>query len=447
MAVIVVAAALAGCGSSGGAVSSQPKKPPVTTTTPASAGCPATAARHAAVTSVSAAGRINWQAPLTITANATAQAIPPVINGPVGYFAQDGVIHALRLADGSELWSRAIGRDTYGMWEAGSVLAVLTDQVGPDAVLTGLDTTTGKSRWQVKIGGQGLHGDQAPTGDGGLAWLRDGHVEVVDLATGRVRWSVPSDGSAVETASGLVLASRNGELTGLDQRSGTVRWAQSAVPAHSDVHLLAGSLLVTSAIEGGANPTAMVALDPATGRVRWQFDAGNEVTPLGAGPGGLLVATFVPREVYLLDPNDGKLSWKVATLTSMDVAPDISAQDVTSVEGGGAGYPTIALVDRSVATGAVHWQVPLAASPAGQQTVLRDRSLVVIAGDGRTTKAATTLFAFNASDGTPVWQAPLPEFVAQSPISNAGAYLVQSASLTEICADSAPASLSPSAAP
>jgi hypothetical protein len=84
--------------------------------------------RHAWATEVSTDGHVRWQVRLpTFAANSDTAQSPVVVAG-IAVFAQDGVVHGLRLADGHQLWSWAGGQVVYGMWPWQATVAVLTDQ-------------------------------------------------------------------------------------------------------------------------------------------------------------------------------------------------------------------------------------------------------------------------------------------------------------------------------
>lgn len=427
----LIAYLLAGCG--GSAPSQTSTRPPSATSS--KLGCGPFPARHAFVVSVSDSGQVRWQTPLKITDNPSDSAVSPVVADGMGYFAQDGLVHALRLADGKPMWSWAKGYSIYGMWRSGQVLAVLTDQVSDHALLSGLDTRSGELRWQLRIGGMGLLGNQAMTTDGGLAWLRKGTLQVIDLTSGKVRWSASSDGSMVTAlADGLVLAVHNTALTAFDEHTGHQRWATSRLPSQPDVQVVGSLVLVTSADQSGESPTALDELDPSTGRELWHFDVSTQVTPLSVGPAGLAVATYVPkRALYLLDGRTGRAVWQETTAVALDTVPAVSDQDVISVEGGVAGFETITLVDRAAATGAPRWKTPLPGLPGGSQSVLRSGPLVVVQSSGGMGNSPT-LLAYHQGDGTPAWHVALPAFVQQSPVAVAGGLLVQAAEPGQACA-------------
>ena len=287
-------------------------------------------------------------------------------------------MHALRLSNGQAVWSWDGGQSVYGTWISGDILAVLTDQVSNHASLTGLDAMTGAIRWQLKIPGGGLIGTQAATADGGLAWLRaDGRLQVINLASGKVRWSVSAGNEAIPVATdGLVFAGQNGIVSGYDDRTGQRSRKISGLPQVPVLQTVAGLVLVTSGLMGGDNPTVLTAIDPLSGRVAWRFDPGAPVTVLTAGPVGLAVDTGVSRDFYLLAPRTGHVLWRQETFVAS--IPVVLDHNVVSIEGGVSGYPVLRLVDRNAENGRPRWQLRLHTTDAALLPVIEVGSLVVV---------------------------------------------------------------------
>lgn len=138
--------------------------------------------------------------------NGFARGVSPLPVSSMAVFAQDGIVHGLRLTDGHPLWAWHGGQAVYGMWRWGGLVAVLTDQVGHHARITGLDAATGAVRWVLRLPGSGLLGSQVATGGGGLAMIgSDGVLRVVSLADGRIRWArFAGRWPALAAADGLV---------------------------------------------------------------------------------------------------------------------------------------------------------------------------------------------------------------------------------------------------
>jgi outer membrane protein assembly factor BamB len=211
---------------------------------------------------VTASGRIAWRTPLATRGAAPIGPVTPVLAGPVAVFAQDGIVHGLRIASGRQLWAWRGGQAVYGMWRWGGLVAVLTDQVSAHAAITGLDAATGAVRWIRPLPGSGLLGGQAVTGDGGLAMIRaDGVLQVISLADGRVRWARP---------------------------------LATGAAGPQPVLQLAGQVVVQT--DGGAGRAApLLAYDLATGRPAWRTGLPTfvQVPPVPA-TGGLLIQPADP---------------------------------------------------------------------------------------------------------------------------------------------------------
>lgn len=379
---------------------------------------------------MTAAGRIAWQTPLATRGSTSFGALTPVQVGPVAVFAQDGMVHGLRIADGHRLWAWSGGQTVNGMWRWGGLVAVLTDQVSAHAKITGLEAATGVVRWVLRLPGSGLLGGQAVTGDGGLAMLRsDGVLQVVSLAGGRIRWAhFAGRWPALAAAGGVVMFGMGGHLTGYDARTGQIRWARSGLPGQTQVQVLAGRALVTSNGSGAYTSTALVAVDPATGRIEWRFDPGIAVTVLTGGAAGLAVATYVPdRRLYLLDPRTGRPRWRAATAVGLDTVPLVTAARVVAVEGGVAGYPVVRLVSRDAATGRQLWAHALATSPAGPEPVLRLAGQAIVQTNEPRAQRPAPLLAYDLATGHPAWRADMPTFVQTPPVPATGGLLVQPA--------------------
>jgi len=391
--------------------------------------------RHAWATEVSVNGHVRWQVPLPTFGNDPQTEPSPVIVGNIALFAQDGVVHALQLADGHQLWSWVGsqgdqgGDGVYGMWPWHGTVAVLTDQVSTHARLTGLDAATGRVVWTVRLPGRGLYGNLTATADGGLAMVgTNDKLQTVDIQTGRTRWTQPAAAPRGPVAiGGTVIVGAGGSLIGYDDRSGQVRWTRTGVPEDSVLQILAGLVLVTSGTQGPSDPTALTAVDPATGQVAWRFDPRTPVTVLGAGPAGLAVTTYFDRKLYLIDPATGRVRWHAATFIAQDTLPLVTATDIYSLEGGAVDYPTSRIADRAAANGALRWVRSLSTQAFGPQPVLAvGRQAVVQTSSTRPGRPAP-LLAFQAASGQLAWHVEMPTLVQVPPLMLPSSLLIQAA--------------------
>jgi outer membrane protein assembly factor BamB len=433
---------LVACGSAAGppARSGPSRTSPPATRAPASAhstpafgSCGPPPPRHAWAVDVSRTGRILWRTPLKTRGNPLSSAVTPVPVGPVAVFAQDGIVHGIRLAGGRVLWSWPGGQDVYGLWRWGGLVAVLTDQVSDHSRLTGLDAATGAVRWSLRLPARGLLGGQALTADGGLAMVVPGQgIQVVNLADGRVRWRRQLPTSPALTAAGhLVIYGPNGHLAGYDARTGGLRWAVTPGVSRDPAFQLAGGLLlVTSTTAGPSVPKTLTAVVPATGRVAWRFDPRTpaahpeaQASVLAAGPAGLAVATYDPRRLYLLDWHTGRPRWHADTYVSQGNVPLVTSTSVVLPEG----LDHVTLVARDAASGRVRWRDSLPASSGDYRPVLAAGPLAILPGDPRTPGATAPLRAYQAAGGRLAWQASLPTFVQSPLVLVPGGILVQPA--------------------
>jgi outer membrane protein assembly factor BamB len=394
---------------------------------------------RASAVAVSAKGKIRWTRGLTDNEQDANDNVKPVAVGDTAYFAQGGTVAAIRISNGKSMWSWTEGKNVSGMWTGHGVLAVLTDEVGDHARLTGLDVNSGSVKWQRSIPGRGLLGTPQATNDGGLAWLRaDGHIQVVDLGTGRVRWTLsenPQDQPVPTAVDGLILIGWNGNLHAFADQTGQRRWTIPGAAVGVADQLEASMVIDSNPGVGQDYPTAITAVDPMTGKLIWSADVGTDVTVLSPGPAGVAVAAYVPnRRLYLLNSQTGKPIWQVDTAIALNTVPVVSANDILSLEGGVVGYPGIRLVDRDTATGKARWKRGLSGTPSGSQDpVVPAGSTVVVETFDQTDRSVMS--AYEQSDGRLAWRTVMPEMIQVPPIQAKGLFLVQASTPVYACPD------------
>ena len=229
-----------------------------------------------------------------------------IADGLVIASSDDGVLHALALADGSERWS----------YDAG------TSMTGPSVA-------------------------------DGMIYVTDGHgaVDALKVETGMKQWSKPAGlVSATTAATGdgrVYVATGDGLVVAFDARTGDERW-RATLPT-------AGTLMRTPAFADGlvyaaSRGSGLVALDAGTGSTRWTADLGGDDvgTPVIANG---LVWTGTPGEATArLRTFDANTGAPVGTISDSDYAPAIS--DAMAVTGSTDGRVTA----RDAKTGAANWR-------------------------------------------------------------------------------------------
>jgi outer membrane protein assembly factor BamB len=329
------------------------------------------------------------------------------------------------------------------MWPWQNLIVVLTQPGSsslPLPVLTGLDASTGQARWRLRIGGS-VQGS-SPTADGGLAiviWsnLRgDGAAEVVDLSSGRARWTRPVHSDAVPPVAvggGAVLFNDGGRLTSYDDRTGQVRWTEALSDPPDDVVWQASTGLVylTWAAEfgGGRAKQVLLGIKAADGRVRWRVVVrfAHTAPPDSLDPSAPGLAS-VTTSAYSggtsqdeLDPATGRVRWQVvspypaiATPAGIVTAPgpgQITMHDTLTGQTLWTASLTSGWQPLVTSTGLISQALP--AVPAGPLLI------VPAAGPG----GSDLLAALRLSDGQPAWQVTLPGTLAAPPSATAGGML------------------------
>lgn len=209
---------------------------------------------------------------------------------------------SLQLTAGSRLpvvWTKGLveqaGDPAVGHWLGSSTVVRARD-----GQLDALELSSGQHAWSYRLPfGQRVAAMSRAVSDGvGLLRQlpeggRSGRTAALELWSGRVLWQRPATGRPIRTwsdpppasevlavAGPLALSAEGGSLTALGLRDGTPRWRRT-VPATCRIQAVGGSRDQVVAVVGcTAGAGSVLALDPATGRVRWQR-AVREVNQVG----------------------------------------------------------------------------------------------------------------------------------------------------------------------
>jgi outer membrane protein assembly factor BamB len=270
--------------------------------------------------------------------------------------SDDGVLHALHLGTGEELWSFVTDQPPLHGPVLDDDAVYVIDGAG---VLHALDATTGRVRWHgpVLVGGASLStaGDGAlyigsgagdlvaiDERDGSERWrvrlsevgdpvhnpaFQDGKVYVtadgggsvaVDAADGSIVWRFDTGGLSTGTAvvaDGLAYVGASGDATtgmlwALDAGSGAIRW-QVAKPIFTPA-------VVDGVAFSGSVALGVSALDASTGDVLWTFPVDGPARPLGVADGVVYVPADQEHRVYALDAATGMELWRFDVDSGID---------------------------------------------------------------------------------------------------------------------------------
>jgi outer membrane protein assembly factor BamB len=228
-----------------------------------------------------------------------------------------------------------------------------------DCSLLGFDTATGRCRWAVKTT---LHIESSPAIFGRLAVVGAGAIEghdgkpvgdpgyvlAVRIADGHELWRYPvndpesspaiDEHGTVYIGSGFngmaVVALRSDETEDLQARKlERVLWRTPLTQPVTSAITLAGDLVIAGAGNSDmvhSNPDArglVVALDSATGALRWQTPFDDAVLGPIAARGGLLICPSRTGEVTALAAHDGHVLWRARISRNAPVLAGCSLTD------------------------------------------------------------------------------------------------------------------------
>jgi len=249
------------------------------------------------------------------------------------------------------------------------------------SALVAVERVTGAIRWNVP-------GAQAAwLVPGGAVVARGGSLAFHELASGAVRWSVPAEPAApaavLALAGGLLVSVEAGTLCGLEPASGEQRW-RFAPPGADRLHAVAAGDRVVV----GADTGFVYGVDASGASAFRVLGPGPVVRPAVAGRGACLVTCSVGPGAALLaiDAATGRRRWE-APLDFVPTSGPMAWGRRLALAGGLAGD---AMVTALSAEGAAVWLAspPLAGAPtlaaAGALLVARgpDGALVALGRDG-----------------------------------------------------------------
>ncbi len=271
----------------------------------------------------------------------------PIVGDLVIAPSDDGTIHALSIADGSERWSFRPGTTLTGPTVANGAVYVAD---GTGSVLA-IDLATGAQRWRSTTTIDGA--TSSVVGDGAIyVGTGDGQIEGLEIGSGVERWRTTASldrqpVGAPAYADGIVYAGTTEGLVALRSSTGDLLWrvdlggdpfgtvvvangiayvgpgagvttgrlrAVDAKTGHLlwqiDEPLTSPSVAGSLAVSVGSNGVVS-ARDTATGHERWRFqDSGINRAPAIAN-GVVYVPADTEHRIYALDATTGNVLWQL----------------------------------------------------------------------------------------------------------------------------------------
>lgn len=257
-------------------------------------------------------GRQLWQAQAG-PAIQTLSLTPDVV-----YVGSAGQVYALGAHDGALHWQRQLGQQQIPFLVVDAATSTLYAPV--QNLLVALSLGDGSLLWQVPLAAADAVQQVVPVGslvlirsrgslqavqtaDGSLLWQR--HTGVVSLVVhGQTVTTVFRDGPASDTA-GVVTAG----LRALSLSDGTLLWeVKTPLADENELDALSADRLYRLTAPGSG---ALSAWRPGDGAVLWQTTLGQAIADLLATPDALYLAEGTA--LVALDPASGKARWRTLT--------------------------------------------------------------------------------------------------------------------------------------
>lgn len=280
-------------------------------------------------------GSIRWRAELGAAVEA-----PALWHGGMVYVGDmAGVLHALAAADGTVAWRFQTGGQITGsanvFTPAGGGAATLVFG-SHDTQVYALDAHSGEKRWAFRTGNY-ING--APAIHGALAAVAgcDNFLRLIDIASGAEVAAIEVGsyvaGSVAVAGDMAYLGHYGNQALGIDMRARAVRWrygeAESGSPFFSSP-AVAGEIMLI-----GCRDRALYCLSAATGELRWRFQAGGDVDASPVVAGDKVVMAALDGRVYILRAADGTELYRYDTGAPVYASPCVIAGAVIIAAGDG----------------------------------------------------------------------------------------------------------------
>jgi outer membrane protein assembly factor BamB len=293
-----------------------------------------------------------WKYPAGKDAGYDATAV--IASGVIYVGDSAGTFHAIRLADGSKVWTRQISVGGFG---AGAAIEKGHIYVGDmDGIVHCLAATDGTEIWKSKLEAQ-VYAGPTPNGDeilftceaGTLSWLnkKDGQVRhtfkieaplrctptiasghvvlagcdarlhIINAADGKETDTVEIDGPTGSTPAmhgeRVYFGTEGGtffaiDISSADGKKPAVAWTQKDKNRNQPIR--AAAAVSDQLVVYGSQSKAIFGLDPSKGSEKWKLPTRSRVESSPVIAGNRVVAATATGKIYLLDAANGEVKWE-----------------------------------------------------------------------------------------------------------------------------------------
>jgi outer membrane protein assembly factor BamB len=292
--------------------------------------------------------------------------------------------------------------------------------IGDDAgSLHALDADTGAERWTFHAGGAIR---AKPTCEGGalLVQADDGFLYKVDAANGQMIWKTQVNKNPIRRlalddphsrydwrASAAAVAGRNaylgtddGHVVALDVATGQVKWSFAAADS-----VVGSPAVLENRVYGGSFDGRVYALEAATGAPVWSRDTHGAVTSTPEVHSGMVIVGNRSYDIVALRASDGGVVWTRYVWFSWVESPGKLFGDVLYI--GSSDAAKLFALDPK--TGSRRWEARLAGSAWGEPAVTATRVYEGTTGVlNYLVPHRAEMIALDRRTGRPVWRFESP---------------------------------------
>jgi outer membrane protein assembly factor BamB len=240
----------------------------------------------------------------------------------------NGIVRCLAAKDGEELWSANVEGEIYAGPTPHGDNVLVTSELG---TLTSLNAADGKPRWEPFRIEAPLR--CSPTILSGRAMLSgcDSLLHTIDVSNGKEIQTVKIDGPTGATAAihenRAFFGTEGGTFFAIDIPSDGTAEPNIAWPFRDPRRgqpIRAAAAVTDEIVVFGSQGKAIYGLDPATGKEKWQPIATRsriESSPVIAGE--RIVAATAAGKMYLIDVKSGEVKWEQEMGGSFTASPAV----------------------------------------------------------------------------------------------------------------------------
>lgn len=215
---------------------------------------------------------------------------------------REGIVRALDPATGQVLWKSEHRSGTIAAGEGGLVLRLV------DGTVKSLAPARGTVRWEAA---SGIVGDLPPVLDGDRVLVAGRGMAALDLASGRVFWSAPTDptvtAAPVRAGPRLFTGEEDGTLRCRDRASGVTLWTlrtRSALLAPPTFDAERRRLYL------GTTDRRILEVRVEKGQAGWRWKVGADIEDPGLIHGHRVIFASFDAVLYALNRRNGNLVWR-----------------------------------------------------------------------------------------------------------------------------------------